>query len=117
TGIGIASARLAAIFDPFTQADGSTSRRFGGTGLGLTISSRLIELMGGRISVDSVEGRGSTFRVLVPVDDVGDPADGGAGELAGLRMLVVDDNAAARSAIESQAARLGASVSLASSGT
>jgi len=117
TGIGIASARLAAIFDPFTQADGSTSRRFGGTGLGLTISSRLIELMGGRISVDSVEGRGSTFRVLVPVDDLSEPGDGGARELAGLRVLAVDDNAAARTAIEWQATRLGATVSVASSGT
>jgi CheY-like chemotaxis protein len=76
-----------------------------------------MELMGGRISVDSVEGRGSTFRVLVPVDDVRDPVDGGAGELAGLRMLVVDDNAAARAAIESQAWRLGATVSVAASGT
>ena len=116
SGIGIAPGRLAAIFDPFTQADGSTSRRFGGTGLGLTISSRLVELMGGRISVDSVEGRGSTFRVLVPVDDVSEPVAGGAGELAGLRVLVVDDHAAARAALESQAGRLGCSVSVAASG-
>jgi signal transduction histidine kinase/CheY-like chemotaxis protein len=117
TGIGIAPARLAAIFDPFTQADGSTSRRFGGTGLGLTISARLIELMGGSIAVDSVEGRGSTFRVLVPVADAGETEDAGGGELSGLRLLVVDDNAPAREALGALATRLGASVMTAESGT
>jgi signal transduction histidine kinase/ActR/RegA family two-component response regulator len=87
TGIGIAPDRLTAIFDPFTQADGSTSRRFGGTGLGLTISARLIGLMGGEISVDSVEGRGSTFRVIVPVSNAVPPAPQGT-ELEGQRVPV-----------------------------
>ena len=116
TGIGIAPDRLAAIFDPFTQADGSTSRRFGGTGLGLTISSRLVELMGGRLSVDSVEGRGSTFRAVVPVTGMRDAVDVTASELAGLRLLVADDSQPARSALEALAVRHGARVSLASSG-
>src|SRR5258708_1703299 len=67
TGIGISKEKQATIFDSFTQADASTTRRFGGTGLGLTIASQLVTLMGGRISVDSEPGAGSTFRFSLPL--------------------------------------------------
>jgi signal transduction histidine kinase/DNA-binding response OmpR family regulator len=99
TGIGIAPQAQAALFDAFTQADASTTRRFGGTGLGLAISQRLVGLMGGRITVDSREGAGSTFSFTVPLDrapgELGQPPVPRA-DLAGVRALVVDDNQASR---------------------
>jgi signal transduction histidine kinase len=73
TGIGIASQHLDRIFDPFAQADASTTRRFGGTGLGTTITRQLAELMGGTISVRSTVGVGTTFTVRLPLPE-GQPA-------------------------------------------
>jgi len=73
SGVGIAEDKLSTIFEPFEQADGSVTRKFGGTGLGLTICKQLIRLMGGEINVHSVLGEGSTFSFTVPVRPVQEP--------------------------------------------
>ena len=94
TGIGIPQDRLEAIFESFTQADGSTTRRFGGTGLGLSISTRLVELMGGEIAAESDEGKGSTFRLIIPFrkqEEVGAPVMTRQ-SVRGAHILIVDDN-------------------------
>ncbi|MDX5363559.1 MAG: CHASE domain-containing protein [Pseudazoarcus pumilus] len=71
-GIGIAPERLHVLFRPFTQAETSTTRRYGGTGLGLAICCRLVDMLGGEISVDSAVGRGATFRVTLPLEVASD---------------------------------------------
>jgi two-component system, sensor histidine kinase and response regulator len=104
TGIGIATGRQQSVFEAFTQADGSTTRAYGGTGLGLTISSKLVELMGGRVWLESEAGKGSTFHftarfvasVVAPaLTSVPDAID-----LQDLPVLVVDDNATNRRLLE-----------------
>ena len=90
TGIGIPKHLLPKVFDSFYQTDNSTTRRYGGTGLGLTISKRLVELMGGQLAVDSVPDRGSTFYFTLPVtvpEDVLDSSDDRSGPFTGLRAL------------------------------
>ena len=104
TGIGIPLEKHATIFEPFTQADASTTRRFGGTGLGLTISSRLVELMGGTIRVESKPGHGTTFEVTLPFETRTALATATPHrqlkDLHGLEVLVVDDNATNRRILE-----------------
>ena len=99
TGIGITTEKQRTIFDAFTQADISTTRRFGGTGLGLTISSRLVGMMGGRIWVESQPGQGSCFHFTIGAQRAKEPAPVVAiqpVDLGGLRALVAADNATNR---------------------
>jgi two-component system, sensor histidine kinase and response regulator len=112
TGIGIPEEKQVSIFSPFTQADSSTTRKYGGTGLGLTISARIVAMMGGRIWLDSEVGRGTQFHftarlkmsskgaeaeVVVPLET-----------LNGLRILVVDDNKTNRQILQGLLTRWGA---------
>ncbi|MBZ5559831.1 MAG: response regulator [Acidobacteriia bacterium] len=120
TGIGIPVDRQAAIFEAFTQADGSTARSHGGTGLGLTISRTLVDMMGGRMWLESAPGRGSTFHftarvgVRPPGEDVTDARQ--VSPLAGRRALIVDDNDTARRVLLEMLTRWGVHVAAASSG-
>ena len=95
TGIGIPPEKLQAIFQPFTQADGSTTRRYGGTGLGLTICNRLIRMMGGQLWVESTVGQGSTFHFEIPLRRAHGSIERRAVipvDLTEIPILIVDDN-------------------------
>ena len=106
TGIGITPAMREKIFSPFTQEDSSTTRRFGGTGLGLALCKRLVELMGGRIGVNSIVGSGSEFWFTVPMkrsapETLSDP------EMVDIKVTIADDNGIARAALSRIAGQLG----------
>ena len=119
TGIGMTAEQAAKLFQPFAQADSSTTRKYGGTGLGLTISKRLAEMMGGEIWVESESGKGSTF---------GFTANFGLGkekakkryrpsqDLRGMKVLVVDDNATSRAILQEMLKSFSFEVSLTASG-
>jgi two-component system sensor histidine kinase/response regulator len=121
TGVGIAPEKLKVIFDSFSQADTSTTREFGGTGLGLTISRRLIEMMGGRIWVESEPGVGSRFHFTVRLGsavkrEVVIENTAGAAILRGVKVLIVDDNRTNRRILEGLVVRWGMNPTTASDG-
>ncbi len=120
TGCGIRESQMERIFEPFTQADSSNSRRYCGTGLGLTISRRLVELMDGTITVRSTLGNGSEFRVVVPLeattattalalsgDEEGEALDEGFAARHPLRLLIVEDDSVNLKLITALVRRLG----------
>lgn len=119
TGIGIRPEVLSKLFKPFSQADGSTTRKYGGTGLGLTISKELVEMMKGQLGVESRPGEGSTFGFTVPlqgqssgIKEVSSPNY----NLKGLQVLIVDDNDTNRSILEHQMVVWGISIGSAADG-
>jgi signal transduction histidine kinase/ActR/RegA family two-component response regulator len=124
TGIGIPTDRHGAIFESFTQAYGATDRRFGGTGLGLTITKKLVELMGGAIEVVSEIGKGSSFCVTLclpvgvakPVFAHGSARAGEAESLLGMRILLAEDNTVNQMVARRTLERLGCEVSVCANG-
>jgi len=106
TGVGIHESKLGTIFDAFTQADGSTTRQYGGTGLGLTIAATLVRMMDGRIWVESTVGLGSTFHFAAPfATSTVARAPAAAVSLEGQRVLIVDDNSINRRILAAQVSR------------
>jgi two-component system sensor histidine kinase/response regulator len=110
TGIGIAPDKHATIFEAFSQADGSTTRRFGGTGLGLTISATLVKMMAGQMWVESVVGAGSAFHFTAAFEVSAQPVEDApesSRPLPHLPVLIIDDNAVNRRILHEQVARWG----------
>jgi CheY-like chemotaxis protein len=121
TGIGVAPEKLNSIFDAFTQADGSHTRRFGGTGLGLTITRRLVNLMNGRLWVESQTGRGSCFYLDLPLERCAEPLPAGDDAAApasrpGLEVLIAEDNPINQKVISSMLRRQGWALTLVDNG-
>ncbi len=125
TGIGMTAEQISRLFEPFTQADRSTTRKFGGTGLGLAITRRFARLMGGDIEVESEPGRGSTFRILLPNRVSAPPEADAAPETSARRtaanarfgtVLVIDDDATARDLMHRFLTREGFQTVMAESG-
>ncbi|MGZ3402578.1 MAG: ATP-binding protein [Phenylobacterium sp.] len=121
TGPGIPDAQLARLFQRFSQADTSATRKFGGTGLGLAISRDLVELMGGRVAVESVEGRGSTFTVDLPLSWIGPVAEAppeqpAEPDLPRVRILAAEDNRTNQVLLQAMLEPLGADLQIAGDG-
>jgi PAS domain S-box-containing protein len=109
SGIGIAPEMVKSLFQPFVQADSSTTRHFGGTGLGLSIVRRLVEMMGGEVGAESELGKGSTFWFVLPMKqvDVAAPAREAVAQHSGRRVLLVDDNETNRRVLATHVAHAG----------
>ncbi|MEI7799025.1 MAG: response regulator [Opitutaceae bacterium] len=119
SGIGIAADQVERLFQAFTQSDTSTTRKYGGTGLGLAISKQLVELMQGKIWLESVVGQGSTFHfhIRLGFQTLDKPTRMlSADEMSGLRLLVVDDNPAAQKILANLARHLGLAAEIAENG-
>jgi len=126
-GIGIEPEQQDQLFEPFTQADSSTTRRYGGTGLGLSICRRLVDMMGGHIDLASEPGSGSTFTVTLPLPrthpnaqqtiESGDPASGASLDGRGAPVMVVDDDPINQQVLEGHLKRLGYQLVIAANGS
>ncbi len=122
TGLGIPKDKIATLFDPFVQADSSTTRRFGGSGLGLAIVHRFVEAMQGSVEIESEPGRGSTFRARFPLETAPDllepaqPAEATPNTLGGLKVLIAEDNPVNQMVFERMLLRLGCQVRMAKNG-
>jgi signal transduction histidine kinase/HPt (histidine-containing phosphotransfer) domain-containing protein len=119
TGIGISAPALEKLFQPFVQADGSTTRKYGGTGLGLAISKQIVEMMGGGIGVESAPGAGSTFWFTVPFENQPAAAEEiivPHADLNGIRILIADDDETSRLALKTQVISWGMNCAEAGSG-
>jgi CheY-like chemotaxis protein/anti-sigma regulatory factor (Ser/Thr protein kinase) len=119
TGIGIPAEKQQAIFEPFTQVDASTTRKHGGTGLGLTISARLVAAMGGKIWVESAVNCGTRMHFTVRLEAAqpsAKPSHGSGENLRGAKVLIVDDNPANRRILQSLLYQWGLNISAAASG-
>ena len=117
-GIGMTDEQQERIFQPFIQADGSTTRRYGGTGLGLAITKQFVQIMGGMIQVNSELGQGSTLTIYLPAQVMGTPIDT-PNTLAPLKMgtiLVIDDDASQREWIKRDMSQLGYNIAVANNG-
>jgi PAS domain S-box-containing protein len=113
TGIGITPEQLDKLFEAFTQADGSTTRKYGGTGLGLSISKQLVEMMGGRIDVESEPGKGSRFHFTIELPVVSERSYQPSARLEGQSVLVVDDHSINLHVMRKQLQKFGMKVQVA----